>query len=550
MPTREVLATIEMACRIRRIVRPHAEHGLVDHRQAQLRAHRGARVVRHRQGERARVLRPGHRLVRGNGDSQRARHGRHADATLGPVEPALAQVGDVHIDVADIGGVDGHLDGVRRGGAQHLVPRHVLAFLGDEDRARDAVAANDQPRDIAGRVALAIGQQLEEAIAFVFNGGVLRPRHPQPRLIGQLAVVLDGLHGDAEAAGLAGRQGDGGGRAPVRIGGGRRARDAGDGGRAVIALGVFQLLEIERHRHPRARGAEIVHRAHAHLRRAAWTEHRPIELRRHQERAARGVHDGVAGDLAAAGIGHLGLDAGAVVAEVLRFAHRNPQRRLAVGVEPDVALLRLLVTVEVGALVAVEALAPAERRVVGLLVHHPVQLPVGHGLAEVVAGLHRDHGPLTLHHEARRRRDHDLELRLAVLLHLERADRLRVAALNQQAIGAERAGGRHLERGRHRAERVDLQRLAEDHLVVVVAGDQLHLLPIERLQGIAVAPAEDGLGVDRLSGAIDRLVRVDVADQFARRRIAAPTCLDPWRRPARRSAPRPRPDRCRAAARR
>ena len=122
--------------------------------------------------------------------------------------------------------------------------------------------------------------------------------------------------------------------------------------------------------------------------------------------------------------------------------------RLAVGVEPHVPCCGLVVAVPIAALAALEVVVPSQRRVIRLLVHDPAQLAVGDRLAEVVARLHRDHGLAALHDEARGRRDDHLELRLAILLHLEAAGRLRVAALDRGSVVAERRGGRHRERRR------------------------------------------------------------------------------------------------------
>ena len=133
------------------------------------------------------------------------------------------------------------------------------------------------------------------------------------------------------------------------------------------------------------------------------------------------------------------------------------------------------------------------------------------------------------------------------------ADRLRVAALDRAARSCRArrwpAPGTLAE---HRAEGVDLHRLAEDHLVVVVAGDQLHLRPIERRQRIVLAPAQHRLDVDGVAGPVDRLVGVDVADQLARRLLAATTSRDRWRPSDRRSCATPTTSSigCRAAARR
>ena len=145
-----VLAAIEVANRIGRVVGLHAVDRLVDHGEADLRAHRLAGLVGDQHREGAGLARLRHGLVGGDRHLQRPRRRRHAEAPLGAVQPAVAQVGDADEHVADVAFVDRHLDRFGRGRPQQPEPRHVLAFLGDEHRAGDGFAADDQARRLAG----------------------------------------------------------------------------------------------------------------------------------------------------------------------------------------------------------------------------------------------------------------------------------------------------------------------------------------------------------------------------------------------------------------
>ena len=81
-----VFASIEEADRIRRVVGLHAVDGFIDHREADLRAHRLSRLIGHRHVEDARIARPRHRLLRRHRHVQRPRCGRHTEPPLGAIQ--------------------------------------------------------------------------------------------------------------------------------------------------------------------------------------------------------------------------------------------------------------------------------------------------------------------------------------------------------------------------------------------------------------------------------------------------------------------------------
>ena len=353
----------------------------------------------------------------------------------------------------------------------------MLTLLGHQHRTGDGFATDDQTRRFTRLIRFSIREQLEVALVAV-GDGLARPRHPQPHIVLDRSTLARGADPDPEAARLV-RQGDAAGGQAVRIRGDAVLADPIDFRFAVVARAVGQSLEHDTEGHVGLRGAGVVQRANGDLNRAAGREDRVGRLRGDQERSKRRVHDRVARDLAIGRVGDLRLDARAEVAAVLVHRQGNAHLRLALGIQPHRALRGLVVTVPVAALAALEPVVPPQGRVVGLLVHDPAHLAVGDGLPEVVACLDRHHRFAALDFEARRRRDDHFKLRFAILLHLEAAGGLEVAALHAQRVVAEGGRGWHREAGLHRPEGIDLHLLAEHHLVVGVRHHHLDLGPVE-----------------------------------------------------------------------
>ena len=110
-----VFASIEETNRIRGVIGLDAVNRLVDDREADLRANRLAGLIGDRDMEHAWLARPRYRLLRGDRDIQGARCRRDPEPALGAIQPSLAQVDDVHENIADVTLVDRDL--YRIGGA-------------------------------------------------------------------------------------------------------------------------------------------------------------------------------------------------------------------------------------------------------------------------------------------------------------------------------------------------------------------------------------------------------------------------------------------------
>ena len=147
-----------MANGIGRVVGLHAEDGFVDHREAHLRAHRRTRLVGDQHRESARLARFRDSLVSRDRDLQGPRRGGHAEAPLGAIQPAVAQVGDADKHVADVTFVDRYFNRFRRRRPQYTEPGDVLTFLGHQHRTGDGLTTNNQ----AGRLARLIGLSIRK----------------------------------------------------------------------------------------------------------------------------------------------------------------------------------------------------------------------------------------------------------------------------------------------------------------------------------------------------------------------------------------------------
>ncbi len=229
------------------------------------------------------------------------------------------------------------------------------------------------------------------------------------------------------------------------------------------------------------------------------------------------MDDRIAADLAAARIGDLGFDAGAEVVTVLVGLERHLDFAAPLGVEPQLAFEPLIAAVEVAAafFTTLGAVVPAQRRVIALHADHVTNLGVGDRLSEVVARLDRCHRRVALDDEARLGRDDDLELGAAILLDLETAGRLVLAARDANAVVAERRRAWHGERRVDRAEPVNGRRLPEHDLFIGVGDADLRVRSIERQQRVLCPPAQHRFDVYLMPWAVNRLVGIDVADHLA-----------------------------------
>ncbi len=138
-------------------------------------------------------------------------------------------------------------------------------------------------------------------------------------------------------------------------------------------------------------------------------------------------------------------------------------------------------------------------------------------MPEVVLRLDAGDHVVFLHDEPRGGRDDHFELGPSILLHLERAGRGVVPRGEAHTVLTQRRSARKCKRRVDGAELIYLERLTEHNFVVGINRGELEIGSIERLQRVSLAPANDPFDVNRVTGPVDRLVGVDVADQLALR---------------------------------
>ena len=296
--------------------------------------------------------------------------------------------------------VIGHLDRLVAPRAHHLMPRDAVGFLGDQDLRVELGAADQEPRGLAGLDGLLLGDELQIlVVAVVLVGALLSARHPEVTVVGDGAAPDCGAGAHAvvawrlrargtvhearpSASVVTVRCGHLPGAAlvvPARVGGTGQHGDADRRGR-LRHTGVAHGTHRERDGAARARDVRV-------------------DATRRRGRRRGGVGQGGAGHFAVAGVGDPRLDAQAVVAAVVVDRSRHLDRGGAVGIQPRLAFDDLIVAVPIATAVSSSVVAPAQGRVVGLLVRDVGDLRVGDRLAEVVAGVDGGRDAAALHDE-------------------------------------------------------------------------------------------------------------------------------------------------------
>ena len=509
------LTAIEEAERIGCVVRPYAVERFIHQTHTELRSQGRTRAVGDVQRECARLagLHDGSIGLGRNGELSRYR--RHAQTPLGAEQTIVFQERDADVGVADIVLGHRHLDRDSAAGTRNVVIGDVLVLLRDQHRRLERVALHHDSRHVAWLVRAFVCDQLEKPVAVVVDVSVL-PRHPDRHGVDDLPAFGLRAESHAVAAGNLRRC-----RRPLRS-----PFCAGDdvallqchNRRLVVAVTVVHLFERRVHARIGDRHARIVYRACTSGHGFAGVVDVPVAGRDEHE-ASKGGHDRRrTGDLATAGVPDAGFHMRGVVLTVVVHAQRHRHLRFAAVVQSCSSFECRVASVaqEAVSRFLVSARLEPLRREVRLTMQHVGDRGARDRLTEVVASRNRQHRLAALALERGRRCHRHIELRLAVLLHLERARRCVVATRDSNGVVAEAGRQRDREGAVHRAEFVNGLLLADEHLVDAVDDGHFDWRVAERHESAVFAPTQHALVVHDVSWPIDGTIGIGVSHECAR----------------------------------